>query len=452
MKKYTYLGITAATLLAIAPTIVTPTNIAHAADATQQSVPVQGQGNTTQDQNQAPVAQPRSVETFDDTQQGTDTIAPAGFWGNLASGIKNMATGAVNTAVHTATGFAEDQAKKGLQTVVQKFEDGGKQLASNVINSITGKNKKNPAKDDTNSTMSIDDALTSLSNVVYDDNNPMPDFSEFITLYKTPIHNDKFNQLGLVNYGFDPDAVATIGKALTDNKATIEFGGILDAQTLQNQINAAKQGKGKQFKISVTLTDASNKKHATNIIFKNNAGLNKVNNNNQQKKPNQTSNVSTDAADWQIIQSKGSVTVGNVSAELQDDSDLTTSRGLAPRSGWATNEYRINPKSGEIEYHVSTHEWVREKFLTVTQKSSNLATTAFSGETNFDGKQNVRLAGPAKYTYALFKADGSRSVRSIAGDTTWFTDKFATDDNGNTYYRVSTDEWIKLGEGVSLTN
>jgi hypothetical protein len=64
----------------------------------------------------------------------------------------------------------------------------------------------------------------------------------------------------------------------------------------------------------------------------------------------------------------------------------------------------------------------------------------------------INLSTPGT-VYFLYNKDGVRSdVRSLAGGSAWQIDKTATDAAGNTYYGVSTNEFVKAGEGVSLAN
>ena len=40
--------------------------------------------------------------------------------------------------------------------------------------------------------------------------------------------------------------------------------------------------------------------------------------------------------------------------------------------------------------------------------------------------------------------------RGLPGDSEWTADKKATDAEGNTYYRVSSNEWVISGDGVTV--
>jgi hypothetical protein len=154
---------------------------------------------------------------------------------------------------------------------------------------------------------------------------------------------------------------------------------------------------------------------------------------------------------WTEVQESGVVEVGNDPAQLYVDDGSVSNRSLSPYTPWKTDKYRLNQKTNEIQYHVSTHEWVNGTDVKFLQQEGNQATPApLTGITNFTGKEDVLLAGSSKNIYKLFKSDGTQSNRSISGNTAWFTDKSAKDVNGNTYYRVSTDEWIEQGTGVQL--
>jgi len=59
----------------------------------------------------------------------------------------------------------------------------------------------------------------------------------------------------------------------------------------------------------------------------------------------------------------------------------------------------------------------------------------------------IELAGPAGFVYSLYDKDMSLSDRGLNGGSAWGTDKKMTTESA-TYYRVSTDEWIKQVSGV----
>ncbi|WP_162253186.1 hypothetical protein, partial [Companilactobacillus versmoldensis] len=158
-------------------------------------------------------------------------------------------------------------------------------------------------------------------------------------------------------------------------------------------------------------------------------------------------NQSTDEAVWTETAQSGVVTVGGSLASLQNDNNEITTRSLAANTAWQTDKFRTNSKTGQVQYRVSTHEWVNASNVSFAK---NGVVSALSNITNLSGSHSVNLAGPTGFVYALFSANGSRSSRGLAGNSAWFTDKSATDAQGNTYYCVSTDEWVKFSNGVSF--
>ncbi len=132
------------------------------------------------------------------------------------------------------------------------------------------------------------------------------------------------------------------------------------------------------------------------------------------------------------------------------------SRGLSQGTDWFTDTKRVNNATGETYYRVSTNEWVKASDVSYSDNSdenNNGGSTDESGLTNITALpagSTVSLAGPAGFVYSLYGKDGSTATRGLAGDSSWATDQQATDASGNTYYRVSTDEWIMAGTGVTL--
>lgn len=107
--------------------------------------------------------------------------------------------------------------------------------------------------------------------------------------------------------------------------------------------------------------------------------------------------------------------------------------------------------AGEVYYRVSTNEWVKASDVSYADKDDNTGDTAgLTNITDLPSGSTVSLAGPQGFVYSLYKTDGTTGNRGLAGDSAWMTDKQATDSNGNTYYRVSTDEWIMQGTGVTF--
>ncbi|MCH4009927.1 hypothetical protein [Companilactobacillus sp.] len=168
----------------------------------------------------------------------------------------------------------------------------------------------------------------------------------------------------------------------------------------------------------------------------------------------QVGDPTPDKGEWEETASAGKVTVGNSIAHLYNDDNDLTSRSVAGNTDWATDKYRTNTKTGQIQYHVSTHEWVNATDVTFTGNGNNGGNTnngeGLTNVTDLQGTHVVNLAGPEGFVYTLFTLNGGQGNRGLAGLTSWATDKTAQDANGNTYYRVSTDEWVRAGEGVTF--
>ncbi|AKP67245.1 hypothetical protein [Companilactobacillus ginsenosidimutans] len=155
--------------------------------------------------------------------------------------------------------------------------------------------------------------------------------------------------------------------------------------------------------------------------------------------------TNTDNGTWDTTSQAGIVTVGGSNAALSNDDNAVTSRMVAANSAWQTDQYRVNSKTGVKQYRVSTHEWVNASDVTFAVKDTS---AGLHNVTDLSGNHTVSLDGPEGFVYALFSVNGDRSNRGLAGLSAWFTDKSATDAQGNTYYRVSTDEWVMASTGV----
>jgi hypothetical protein len=180
--------------------------------------------------------------------------------------------------------------------------------------------------------------------------------------------------------------------------------------------------------------------------------VNPDNNNNNE---NNNNNTNTENGIWVEDSTIGTVQVKNSTASLYNDDNDITNRALAANSSWATDKSRVNSKTGLKQYHVSTHEWVNASDITFTSKDGNTtnnngSTSGLNNITDLQGYHAVKLDGPTGFVYALYSQNGTRSNRGLAGLTSWYTDKSATDSQGNTYYRVSTDEWVRASTGVTL--
>lgn len=161
--------------------------------------------------------------------------------------------------------------------------------------------------------------------------------------------------------------------------------------------------------------------------------------------------VGKKAPEWKEEAVKGQVHVGDKLVGLVMTDGKAGSRSLEKNTDWLTDKKRTN-KDGVVQYHVSTDEWVDANDVKFTADSA--VTTPSTGELtdiqDLQGRHVVSLDGPAGFVYSLFTAEGKLASRGLAGLTSWATDKTAKDAEGTVYYRVSTNEWIKAGNGVNF--
>lgn len=152
----------------------------------------------------------------------------------------------------------------------------------------------------------------------------------------------------------------------------------------------------------------------------------------------------------------GVVTVknnGQGSAQLYTRSgDPIVDRALATGSNWKTDIKRTVYSNGEVYYRVSTDEFIKASDVTFSGADSNTASTSSSIKGNvvvnpLAKRSVVHVNSAAGFNTSLWsKADDNSSMnliadRTLAGNSDWQTDQSATV-NGQTFYRVSTNEWI----------
>lgn len=171
--------------------------------------------------------------------------------------------------------------------------------------------------------------------------------------------------------------------------------------------------------------------------------------------PNKTPEIDpdhvNDAENWDVSRVAGTLNVGGRNADLVDDNGKPDNRELGAGTPWVTDQYRVNKFTQEGQYRVSTHEWVSEKDVMFKQVQGNQATnTAVGAFTSIDNIRPTTLHLSGNPVYKLYRKNGKVSNRSLAGNTDWYTDKVGYGKDGSRYYRVSTDEWVKLADGVQL--
>lgn len=116
----------------------------------------------------------------------------------------------------------------------------------------------------------------------------------------------------------------------------------------------------------------------------------------------------------------------------------TTGRILVPNSPWKTNQKVVI--NGNTYYQVSTNEWVKaEDGQLQNQTDSNN-----NGSNNIKGIVSVNVNNGAP-VYALNNNSMSLTGRLLSNKTAWQTGQWKVI-AGVTYYRVSTNEWLRAND------
>lgn len=171
-------------------------------------------------------------------------------------------------------------------------------------------------------------------------------------------------------------------------------------------------------------------------------------------------NVTKDGAnsDWTVKDVKGIVNTKsdkNFYTLHNDADELVSNRALSKNSAWQTDKVRTNA-AGDKQYRVSTHEWIPAENVSFEGSETDTgSTTDPEGAltvTKLDKNKIINIS-TSGMVYFLYNSKGVKSdTRALSGGSSWQVDKTAVDAAGNTYYGVSTDEFVKAGEGVSLAN
>ena len=152
----------------------------------------------------------------------------------------------------------------------------------------------------------------------------------------------------------------------------------------------------------------------------------------------------------------GVVTVNTsdiTTAPLYDESGkIIADRSLPNKSRWQTDIKRTVYANGQVFYRVSTHEYIKADQVTFTANdASNSSDSTIKGDvvvTPSEGVFTMDNLGALLWS----KSDDNNSMTVIAdrylpGQSAWRADKKAVV-NGNTFYRVSTNEWVKADKGT----
>ncbi|WP_125713664.1 SLAP domain-containing protein [Companilactobacillus kedongensis] len=168
------------------------------------------------------------------------------------------------------------------------------------------------------------------------------------------------------------------------------------------------------------------------------------------------------ASEWTVKDVKGVVNTHSDKAYYtlhNDDDELVSNRALDKNSSWQTDKVRTD-RNGNKQYRVSTHEWIPASEVDFEGTEIDTGTDTDTGSTT-DPEGGLTVTKLAKnkiinvstegMVYYLYNSKGVISdTRALGGGTSWQVDKTAVDADGNVYYGVSTDEFVKAGEGVSL--
>ena len=162
--------------------------------------------------------------------------------------------------------------------------------------------------------------------------------------------------------------------------------------------------------------------------------------------------VSSDSSNWTTEKTSGVVTTKNDATyyTLKNDNNVTIkNRALAANTGWKTNAVRTD-QNGNKQYRVATGEWVDAN--DVTFGDSTTTDTDSSALTDIQKVNGTVNLDKGNYQYMLYKKDGSLiKNRQLAGGSAWHAINTAKDSEGNTYYRVATNEWLISGTGVNFS-
>lgn len=129
--------------------------------------------------------------------------------------------------------------------------------------------------------------------------------------------------------------------------------------------------------------------------------------------------VTFDKQDFYMLNNQANGIIGN--------------RALAQKSAWITDQYRTN-KAGVKQYRVATGEWIDSHDVIFVKAAKRIV--------NVDATKSY---------YNLYSIEEHLvNNRALNKKTSWYTDATAEDADGNVYYRVSTNEWVKQVDGVHL--
>lgn len=126
-----------------------------------------------------------------------------------------------------------------------------------------------------------------------------------------------------------------------------------------------------------------------------------------------------------------------------DDDKIVDNRALAPNTSWKTDRIRTDQYDNQ-QYRVASGEWINANYVVYNKLADS--STGLSGIQSTSG---ILYVDYTKDYYRLYNKDDKLvNNRALAKNTYWQVDKIAKDNNGNTYYRVATNEWVEQETGV----
>jgi len=159
--------------------------------------------------------------------------------------------------------------------------------------------------------------------------------------------------------------------------------------------------------------------------------------------------VSNDASQWTVSSVKGQVHAAKVVTLANDENKTIKNRALGANSDWLTDKVRTN-QNGVKQYRVATGEWADANDVKFSENGST-STDNSSALTDIQSVKGTVSLAKGNYVYMLFSKDGNQvKGRQLAGGTDWAYINTAKDSEGNTYYRVATNEWLIAGNGVTI--
>lgn len=155
--------------------------------------------------------------------------------------------------------------------------------------------------------------------------------------------------------------------------------------------------------------------------------------------------VNVAPAEWNNGNQKSIITVGNSLATLYTDhGKKIQNRSLGKKSPWFTDKFRLNGRTGEILYHVSTSEWVSSNDINSVHRLPDTSNPVVFKTVQDLGTTVITFNG-TENSWTVFEPNGTVSKKQIFGGNSYYATKEATDSQGNQFYLINNDEWVEPG-------